>query len=344
MQPIEASATVVIVAVAALAVDLAVLLAATIDGWPLPVPPAVHLLVVAALAAWTYSSRTCRADLRLPLLLTVMTAFLGPFGAGGVLLMMVLVRVYGRATESFEVWYSALFPDQIDSPNELWQSILLSNTPDSGRVGVTPFSDILFFGSLAQKQELISLISKQFRPAVAPVLRLAIDDTNNGIRVQAASAITKIEDGFLPRTMELSAAVQEHPTDARLLLKLAQLHDEYVSAGLLDAEREQESRRQALAAYADYLALRPDDIDARVSAGRLLVAGGRYEDAVEWLERALAQSADSVPLRLLYMEALFHLNRLSDLRRVATSSQDACGGDAVSLEAHETVKLWAGAA
>lgn len=344
MQPLEASAAVVVAAVAAFLVDLVALVAATLEIWRWPVAPGIHLLLVAVLAGWTFRSQACRADLRLPLLLTMMTAFAGPFGAGGVLLTIVLVRVHGRSAESFDAWYSALFPDQIDSPSELWQGILLSDTPDSGKVGVTPFSDILFFGSLAQKQELITLISKQFRPAFAPVLRLAIADSNNGIRVQAASAITKIEDGFLPRTLELSAAVVEKPTEASLVLKLARLHDEYVSAGLLDPERERESRRQALAAYADYLVLQPDDVDARVSAARLLVAGGRYEDAVQWLDDALGRSPESVPLRLLHMEALFHLGRFSDLRRAATAGQAACDGDAVSLEGALTVKLWAGAA
>jgi hypothetical protein len=344
MQPLEAPAATVVVIGAALAVDLAALLGATVGAWPTWLAPTVHLSLVAALAAWSYGVPRCRADLRLPLLLTMMTAFLGPFGAAGVLLMVVLVRAYGKSTESFEVWFAALFPDQVEPTNGLWQNVLLSNAPNPGRVGVTPFSDILFFGSLAQKQDLISLISKQFRPAFAPVLRLAIDDSNNGIRVQAASAITKIEDGFLPRTLELSAAVQANPADASLLLKLAQLHDEYVSAGLLDPERARASRSQALAAYADYLALRPDDLEARLSAGRLLIAGGQYEEAARWVEASLEQNADSVPLRLLYMEALFHLNRWTDLRRFAASSRATCGGDAVSLEAHETVKLWAGAA
>lgn len=349
MQPLEASATIVLAAILALAIETAAFSLAAVHRWPWLVSAGVHMLLAAALVAWASCSRTCRADLRLPLLLAVMIAFLGPFGAGGVLLTMILVRRYAKSTPSFEEWYAALFPDRpVDDQDELWQRVLLSSEPDAGKAGVTPFSDILFFGSLPQKQELITLISKHFRPAFAPVLRMAINDVNNGIRVQAASAIAKIEDEFLPRTVEVSAAVQQHPTDATRLLQLARLHDEYVSAGLLDAQRERESRRQALTAYSDYLTLRADDLEAQVAAGRLLVAGGQYEDAVRWIEACLEQGHASPPLLLLYMEVLFRLNRLADLRRVVASSGELFGAvdasDSFSIEARETLKLWAGAA
>ncbi len=345
MQPLDASAIVVITAIAAFAIDVAVLAAAAASAWPWLLAAAVHLLLAAALVAWTCRSRTCRADLRLPLLLTMTTAFLGPFGAGGVLLTIVLVKRYARSTPCFEEWYASLFPDQAtDASIDLWQRVLLSSEPDAGRAGVTPFSDILCFGSLPQKQELITLIAKHFRPAFAPVLRMAIGDVNNGIRVQAASAIAKIEDEFLPRTVDAVAAVQAHPAGAAPLLALARLHDEYVSAGLLDAQRERDSRQQALAAYRDYLTLRPDDCDARVSVGRLLLGGDDCEGAARWLEASLDGGHSSPQLLLMYMDVLFHLNRLGDLRRVAASSRAVCDRDDVSIEARETMKLWAGAA
>src|SRR6185436_344770 len=118
---------------------------------------------------------------------------------------------------------------------------------------VAPFSDILFFGTLAQKQELISLMSRSFQPAFAPVLRAALDDANNAIRVQAASAITLIEDDFMRRSLSLASSVREKPGDPELLLKQARLHDDYARSGILDRDRERDSRKKALETYREYL-------------------------------------------------------------------------------------------
>jgi hypothetical protein len=139
----------------------------------------VHAIVVGLLTAWTVRSPASRADLRLPLILTVMTAALGPLGSAGTLLAAVMTRRYARTAAPFEEWYASLFPDMAGAA----AAVPLGNRSDA-RSSVAPFADILGFGTLGQKQELIGMIANEFRPAFAPTLRLALTDTNNAVRAR----------------------------------------------------------------------------------------------------------------------------------------------------------------
>jgi len=299
----------------------------------------VHAIVVALLTAWTVRSPASRADLRLPLILTVMTAALGPLGSAGTLLAAVMTRRYARTAAPFEEWYASLFPDMAGAA----AAVPLGNRSDA-RSSVAPFADILGFGTLGQKQELIGMIANEFRPAFAPTLRLALTDTNNAVRVQAASAITRVEDEFLQHSLALADAVRRHPGDARRVHALAAYHDEYASAGILDADRARDSRNTARSAYLDYLQLQPGDHLARAAVGRLLVQDGRYQDAADWLVDAIAAPEGRVHALLLWMEAQFNLGRFAEVRWAAvTHAAELIDRDDTPLLARETLKLWAGA-
>jgi tetratricopeptide (TPR) repeat protein len=300
-----------------------------------------HLTIAAALTIWVSLSDECRKDLRVPLLLTIATAFMGPIGAAGTLVTIAFMARYRKAATSFEEWYGALFPEtRTESQMELWQRIIVGN--DSlDKSSVAPFSDVLLFGTLAQKQELISLMSRSFQPVFAPILRAALNDPNNSIRVQAASAITVIEDDFLRRSLSLASDARQNPRDPALLLKLARFSDEYANAGILDHERELDSRQKALGAYREYLRLRPEDQAARTAIGRLLLLDERYDEAVLCSSVAIEEEEPSIELILIYMEALYHLHRFDELRRLSAKYSSLCEGEHVSPEAVETLKLWA---
>jgi hypothetical protein len=322
-----------------------VLLAVVNERIPPATAAALHVAGVAALAAWVYFSRDCRIDLRLPMMLVMMTCFMGPIGALGTLVTLLFTKIYSRTATPFEEWYAALFPDtQLRPETELWQQILVTGS-EGEQTSVAPFSDILFFGNLAQKQELIALVSKNFQPVFAPVLRMALNDSNNAIRVQAASAITKIEDEFLQRSLSLSSAAQQKKADPGLLWKLARLNDDYANAGILDHERERESRKRAGEAYEEYLKLRPDHVDARIAVARLLLRDGQYAEAARGLENLIDRENVPTQLILLYMEALYSLGKFEDLRRVAHRKfSEIAAREDTTRDALDTLKLWTGAA
>jgi polysaccharide biosynthesis protein PelE len=300
-----------------------------------------HLMIAATLIAWTISSSECRNDLRIPMLLTVTTAFMSAIGAAGTFVTIMLMSYYAEAPASFEDSYRGSPPEsQTRTAAELRQRII-DGQGGLDKSSVAPFSDILFFGTLSQKQELISLMSRNFQPVFAPILRMALNDANNAIRVQAASAITLIEDDFLRRSLSLASSVRDNPSDPALLLNLARLNEEYSKTGILDRDRERDSRNKALEAYREYLQLNPRDLEARAAIGSLLLLDEKYDEALLWSAEAVNDGKASVELVLIYMESLYHRRRFQELRNLAAKYSVLAENDRVSPEAVETLKLWA---
>ena len=188
------------------------------------------------------------------------------------------------------------------------------------------------------------MITNNFKPAFAPVLKTALNDANNAIRVQAATCITKIEADFMSHAVALTKRGVENPDDADLLKEIAEHYDRYAYLGLLEHDRETECRNNALGYYARYLALRPEDSAARTAAGRILVRDRRYKDAVAWFER-VSSDGTVVPRApeeaVWYLESLFRLGHFAKVRAILMASgkelQDSAG---LPLEILEAVQLW----
>src|SRR5450432_1145793 len=250
------------------------------------VPLSAHFAVSLGLAVWIWRSPALRADVRLPLLLAASTAALGPIGAGGTLMTIVTARWYARKAMPFEEWYQSLFPDTSQDESAQLLDHIAGAQMNEG-AGLAAFADVLAFGSLSQKQALIALINRHFQPAFGPVLKKALTDGSNAVRVQAATAMNKIETSILERTLELSRRVSETPDDLEALRLLARHYDDYLYSGILDARREEEIRAQALAAYRQCVALEPDDPGLRLAGGRVLLRGKKYAEASEWLGQAI---------------------------------------------------------
>jgi polysaccharide biosynthesis protein PelE len=326
--------------VVALALTIAegILSAAVARGMPLLVILVGHMVVLAVSGAWLFRP-ACR-QMRYGALLWISTAAFGPLGGVGVLLAMILERRHARHATSAEEWHATLFPPtEHDDQDELWRRIGQRARDRPGERDVTPFLDILTFGSVPQRQVTISIIVQQFDPAFAPALRAALGDEHNVIRVQAATAIARLEHQFFERTLLLEAALDQAPDDADAILALASHHDEQAFAGLFDPAREQHCRVKAEELYERYLVQRPGDSGIEFRMARLLLRR-RNAPAAELRFRRLADAGHPTA-RLWLMECLFAQGRYDDVRRAATGWGDRADAG-VMPEADEAVALWAG--
>jgi polysaccharide biosynthesis protein PelE len=310
---------------------------------------AAHVAVSVVVALWARFAASARhgeiKDARLPLLVAISIAALGPLGAGGNLLTLLLARRYMRLALPFEEWYRSLLPDTSEAGNRRILNRLAAvgdgGKEAGGKEALASFADVLAFGSVSQKQDLIALIGRHFRPAFGPVLKRALSDGHSAIRVQAATAMSKIENALLERTMELTRQVRADPKDTAALRALARHYDESLFCGILDARREEDLIAGALAVYRECLAREPDDVATRLAAGRLLLRSKRFEEAAE----CFAVTADpgfAKPQALWRMESLFQLGRFAEIRSLARAwaSQPESPPD-YPVEAVEAVRLWA---
>ncbi len=309
-------------------------------GWA----AAGHGTVLLALGLWVFLCSRAHWDLHIPMLLTITTAVMGLFGALGSVCVLGLLPLFRRHSKSFEEWHSILFPAEIMTSTEaLTEHITRTyRDQDSIQPEVTPFVDVLTSGSTDQKLNMISLVVKHFRPILAPVLRMALNDPNNAIRVQAATAMSLIEEEFTKRTLGIEMAAMTKPDHPVTLKTLARHYDNYALTGILDDERERENQNKAIQAYQKYLGFKSDDIEARLAIGRILLKSQSFAEANAWFEKCLKDGFDTFDIILGYMEGLFHAGRFQDLRELARSHYaEMTSADILPAGVVEAIKLWA---
>lgn len=312
-----------------------------VDGMPAWAALVAHAAISTGLAIWCCRSANARADIRLPFLLAVSTAALGPVGVVGTLLTAILGQRSLRRAPSFEEWYQSIFPATEEAANiKLVDQI---EGEDLARVEqLASFSDVLAFGSLRQKQDLIALISRNFRPEFGPILKRALNDPESVIRVQAATAMSLLESSIAGRTVALRDRARDNPEDPAALRALALHYDTWLFSGILDPKREEDVLAAALGAYEKCLAAEPGNPETRLAAGRLLLRCKRYREASECFNSILDASSTASRGALWQMETLFHLGKFGEIRLLARAAQprlEPSGG--CPTEALEATRLWA---
>jgi tetratricopeptide (TPR) repeat protein len=312
---------------------------------PVVIPVIIHLLLVGVVLFFAVSLKKLGRDSRFMLLLGITTAVLGIFGAAGTLLTTILHFWHLRIAQSFAEWFATIFP-RFDRtrPEDIYDNIMFGRDDTATDYSVMPFQDVMAIGSESQKREAISRMTARFDPSFAPAFRRALSDSSNSIRVQAATAVARIENQFLERLMRISDVARRHPKDPNVKLALAEHYDNYAFTGILDDERERLNRRRAIEHFREYLDIKPNDISARIKVGRLLLRDSAPDEAANWFQACMHDGYSSDSLQIWFIEALYACGRFDELRVRARSFLSRLDPYREARpELAESVKLWAGA-
>ncbi|MBF0420732.1 MAG: cyclic nucleotide-binding domain-containing protein [Magnetococcales bacterium] len=303
----------------------------------------VVLTLVLGLLAWYRQKNNPAPCLNgFYVLLAVATGLMGYIGILGILLALGLYLEYARSATSFESWYASLFPaDQASAAMALMER--LDGRGDAAQVALTPFRDILTYGTQGQKQAMIAKMSRHFKPSFASVLREAVNNPDNSIRVQAASAIAHVENSFMATSIKLERMLVGKGHDRDLKLRVARHYDDFAFTGLLDPMREEENRKKAIAGYRSCLAMDPKDQGVVLALGRTLVRSGELAEAVEFFASAMQQGHESRHMVIWFMETLYQLGHHDQLNSVARQYRGLLTGDEDWLiPIRDAVDLWSG--
>lgn len=299
-----------------------------------------HALLCAALILWVRARARKGRDLRLAGLMLVTTPVLGPLGPLFTLLTTGLHALFRRYATGFQDWYLSLFPEsEIEPAQELYE-LIVSGRETAHLAAGESFTDVMSVGTPQQKQAVIALVARHFRPAFTPALKAGLGDADPSVRVQAATATARVEHEFNGRWQTLDNAVRTNPDAVATRAELARHLDNYAFCGLLDSNREAEIRDKALDGYRRCLDLAPDDDEIRHDLGRLLLRCGLAEEAALRLEPLIDRATDR---RILfwYAESLFRLKRYADLRALPQRRADLLGeGVAMPDTLRDVFTLW----
>jgi hypothetical protein len=249
----------------------------------------------------------------------ISVAALGPLGLFGWLLMEAVRRVSTLLAAPAAVQRVGLTAPKSGHKRTLYQLLALRGARPTRGSTVSPFADVVEFGTFEQKQSVVTLIADHFRPEFAVALRRALNDPEPAIRVQAATAVARIENRFLQRSVALEASRSAKPKDPVVLREVAGHHEAYARLGLLDAERTASEQRSALALYTRLLETAPADADMAAAAARLYLELDRPDAAICVLAPPIEQRSITDSVAGPLCEALYRKGRFSLLRQLSKS-------------------------
>ncbi len=301
-----------------------------------------HLILALAAGLLYKAFSGVERESRFFLLLFVSTLALGVFGAAGTLLGALLHIWYMRYAQPFTVWFNSIFPAPVTNESQqIYEDILVGRDESSKPYSVVSFLDVIWYGNESQKRMALSKMTSRFHPTFAPAFKKALNDKSNSIRIQAATAISKIENQFVSHLMKLVKLHNEQPKNPVITLAIAEHYDDYAFTGILDDDRERENRAQAFKFYQEYLNLRPTDTDTHVKIGRLLMRGDEPMRAIDWLRQSIERGHKSPALMNWYAEALFACGRYSELRQMAQEGRWKVDAENTNPALAETMSFWA---
>lgn len=302
----------------------------------------LHLVIVCGLALCSIYTAKIKSGRRMAYIMLMFVAGMGPYGAVTGLLSILLYKYYTRTSTNFAEWFSTLFPEERTSQSAMIYERLLYGWDDfSEKRSVMSFYDVLKLGNEEQKRNAIAKMTLYFRPEFTGALQTALRDNSNAIRVQAATAIARIEEAFFKILMELEKYYQEVKDDD-VLFRLANHSDLYYHCGILDEERKSEILQKAIGYFSDYLSRHPENKQAQYALGRLYYNKGDFNAAYALLHGCLEGNGSALPqVFKTFMECLYAMRRFTDLREFARNYVGRLDpNNRKSLDVLDMMKLW----
>ncbi|MBF0380016.1 MAG: hypothetical protein HQL69_03305 [Magnetococcales bacterium] len=301
----------------------------------------MHVVFVTVLVTIAYYSKWSSCGRALFLLLAGTTAMLGLVGIIGTFFVFILFLSYGKDSRPFDDWYAELFPDESRQYSEELADKLRISTADTPG-GLSPFKDILAFGNQSQKLSMIALITGHFKPAFASILQEAVNSPDNAIRVQAATAISHVENEYTKKSLVYEKQILEDPHNPELLITTAKHIDEYAFSGLLDDLSATTNRNKAIGYYKRYLELDKEDLQTISSIGRLLLKNGQIAEAEELLKKSITFDKDDLKIVTWYMDALYQNGKYDLLNEIAEKYVDRfIKNTDFPIKVIQSIQMWA---
>ncbi|MCX6989708.1 MAG: hypothetical protein NTX49_01385 [Chlamydiae bacterium] len=156
-----------------------------------------HLLICASFGPFIYRSYKRQLDTRFALILLLATLSTGPFGVAGWIFLCLIYPLLVKVSTPIGKWFSDLFPEGSITPfGQIYERITTGWDDYNQSAEVSSFEDIFSLGTLSQKQAVLDAIVKDFIPIYVPLLKRALTDSSNAIRIEAASIVVKIDFDF----------------------------------------------------------------------------------------------------------------------------------------------------
>lgn len=278
-------------------------------------------------------------DMRFLLLFGLFLAALGPFGGLLIFAALVLYFLYSKVTTPIVDLLNDLIPSIDQDASTVLHDRILYHLDDfhPDRLPV-PFKDIMAYGTANQKRTAIEKMLRYYQPEFAGALRAGLDDPNNSIRVQAATALSSIDHKYFAAHMALKSASESNRDNTARLKDYAEQMAVYSCSEILDPDRRKSMQQKAIAAYESYLLKEPHDAESHYMLAKLYYETGNYTEANRLLAK---EPPDGAAASLLHLETLYALGDYDALQAYASSILELQRKQPIDEKTLAAARLWA---
>lgn len=294
----------------------------------------VHLAIVGAILSLLPVLSFLHYDLRLPLTLVVFCALLGPFGAFLGLTTGLFYLLYRRLSSQYIGLLEQMFPEDeyVHPISRLSQRIERGLENVDNDTTAIPFMDIMNFGSLQQRLRAVGLTLRYFHPKLAPVLQKGLRDSNNSVRVLAATSLLALDKSYYDTYQALREEVVKSPRRRVAWKALAQQAESYAGIRILSPERVHKMLEAAREAYSTYAELAGTSETTALALARIELKLGNVDHARQALEALCRKRPIHAEAFQLLAEAYFIERDYARLRDLDTIELSALEGNEIDKE------------
>ena len=166
--------------------------------------------------------------------LIILTSLLGFLGSLMVLIIIIVHRYILKDSKSVIDNIKEIMNEDYYSESEaLYNRLTFIKDSTSKYTNSEPFIDIMRYGSFYEKQQVLILVKRYFRPEFANILFNSLRNADNSIRIEAASLVSSLEKEASDKLKALKIKHIEENNILSIGEEYLNFYEYYIETGIL---------------------------------------------------------------------------------------------------------------
>ncbi len=183
------------------------------------------------------------------------------------------------------------------------------------RLDVESFSDILRGDNFNLKRSVIEILAQKDNKDSIKLLKLALKDSEPEIRFHASAGLRRVGETFQKRIFALQEEYNLDMNNFGINLLLAKEYFSFCRSRLVDVSTQKFYLNKGLESIIRAIELKPDDVNALLTYGKIKIEMEDYKDAVTQFNKAHRLDKSNWQVLIWRCEANFYLGKFDKIKK-----------------------------
>ncbi len=261
-----------------------------------------------------------KRDSRILIFLVIFTASLGVLGPLATLIIIITKNYIIKDSKSaIDNIIGILNEDYYNEAETLYNKLTFIRGSSSEYTNSEPFIDIMKYGSFYEKQQVLILAKRYFRPKYSKILFNALKNEDNNIRVEAASLMASLEKDATDKFKELQKIVVDKNNIIKIGERYLTFYNYYVETGVLvNIGYVNNFFRRIEEGLKNIIKKEINTTKYEILLGKILFKQKKYSEAIEtYRKNELSSFIKDTKALSYYLESLYQQKQFVEIRVVA---------------------------